>query len=319
VAQPGSNASGELPFDWFTRLELEMGGRESDLYFSFMERCLEDAGFAWEAPAPLLVPPEWAEVTRYPLRYGVVTLGQAELAAYRAPEELFPGYATEEADKDGFPSNPAERAAALIAWGGDEYELSGDDLVTITDPVSGEAFVALERPAPLGRGCQGQANTWLYGGLPDLDSPSVTANPEVARAWVSTRIRSAFESTLADDRVLAVASQWRACMDTRGWHLSGTWRPGGIVMGTLVDASLSADGLSAPLDQFEQERANTQLAIADVRCQDEVGWLPTLRAVEMEYQQATVERVPQLVTDVRAMLEEYRDRLSTLRLEALDY
>lgn len=254
--EPSSGSEVELPLDWLRRLEI--GQREGGLYFGYMERCMADAGFVWETPAWPVAPPEWAEITRYPRRYGVVTLGQAELAAYRMPEEFFPGYATEEADKDGLPTDPAEREAFQVAWGGEEYEFSQDDLLIIIDPVSGQEFIALEQPAPLRRGCKGQANTWLYGGPTNIDDAVVTINPGVARVWISTRIRVAFDEALVDQRVLTAAADWRVCMEERGWDLSGTWLPGGIQMGSQNPGMTEAESLSE-LERLEQLRGNTEL------------------------------------------------------------
>ena len=311
---PGSEV--ELPLDWLRGLEI--GQRETDLYFGYMKRCMAESGFAWEQPEPLVAPTEWAEITRYPSRYGVVTLGQAELAAYRSPEELFPGYATEEADKDSLPSDPAERAAFQAIWFGPEVEFSPDDLVEIADPVTGQSFIALERPAPLGRGCQGQANTWLYGGAPLLDDADVTSTPGVASAWVATLIRDAFEESLVvDPLVLVAAADWRVCMEAKGWQLYGTWLPGGIRRELLNPNLPEGELLTAELERLERQRADTELAIDDVGCQQDVGWFASLRTVEAERQQATVERVPGLLTEVRDLLEAYSARLDTLRLDDL--
>lgn len=315
TSTPNSATNDELPLDWFARLQSEYDARESELYFGYMERCMAEAGFLWESPAAVSVPLEWAEVTRYPPRYGVVTLEQAELAAYQTPEEVFSdGAASEE---ESLPSDPAEREAFLAVWGGED-SLPGT-LLEITDPVSGEVLVALEESAPVGRGCQGAANMWLFGALADVSVIDVTATPEITRAWVSHRVSEAFREALADPRVLAVADGWRECMVSQDWELSQSWFPGGIVRDTSLDSSIAGDDYASTLIRLEAERQNTLLAVADVQCQQQVAWLTSLRAVERERQQAVVELVPDIFAQARDILEAYGERLSSLRVEDLDF
>lgn len=86
--------------------------------------------------------------------------------------------------------------------------------------------------------------------------------------------------------------------------------PGGL---TVPDPATAASEERAEF--LSRERDNLDLAVADVTCQQEVDWLPRLRTVEAEYQQETVERIPDLFAKTRELLEAYAARLTTLRLE----
>jgi len=290
-----------------------MGQKEIELYFGFVERCLAEAGFSWEAPLPPLAPPEWLEITRYPARYGVVTLVQAELAGYRHPEEIILGVSTEEADKEGLPTDPAEYEAFQTAWFGTFEEELPEDLVVFTDPISGEPIAALDPSPPNGGGCQGRANEWLAGDAsPIVDDDDIASDLDIARRWVDTRIRVAFDQALADERVMAAAEEWGACMREGGWDVAGSMFPGGLRVGE------SESDLTDEPERQEPGAESIQRAIGDINCQQRVEWLASLRAIEAEYQQETVERVPDLFLRVQQLLDAYSARLAGLRLDDLD-
>lgn len=308
----------ELPLDWFVRLQGEIGQRESGLYFGFMERCMAEAGFEWEAPKLPPASAEWEEIIRYPVRYGVVTLVQAEQAGYGDPEEAFLGASPEEADDEGLPSDPAELEAFQTAWFGATEEAPLEDLVIVNDPVTGEPVLAFDPSSPQGGGCLGGANAWLEGGAPVAGEIDVTADVSFARTWVDLRIRAAFNEALADNRVEAVAAEWRGCMAERGWELEEWWFPGGLGLGGPGPVPGTDEEAAAELEPSDDEAGDRERAIDDIRCQDEVEWLVSLRAVEAEYQQETVERVPDLFAEVRDLIAAYSARLAVLRLEDLD-
>ncbi|MFV1970345.1 MAG: hypothetical protein ACC683_04970 [Acidimicrobiia bacterium] len=320
VAAASPDSAEELPLDWFVRLQDEIGEREGDLYFGYVERCMAEAGFTWEAPQSPPVPAGWEEIIRYPVRYGVVTLVQAELTAYRPPEMVLFGVHDEDDEgyDQGLPSDPAELEAFQTAWFGSIEEPPFEDLVEITDPVTGEPILAFDPSAPNGAGCQGRANVWLEGEAPEVDDNDVTADVDFARAWIDVRIRAAFDEALADDRVVTVAIEWRGCMTERGWELEEWAFPGGLGLGRPGPISGSDEEIATELERLDEEARNTERAVDDVRCQDEVEWLESLRAVEAEYQQETVERVPDLFAEVRDLVGAYSARLATLRLEDLD-
>ncbi len=303
---------GELPLDWFIRLQSDIGRMETELYFGFMARCMAEAGFSWVAPESPPVPPEWEEITRYPMRYGMVTLVQAERAAYRSPEEVFFGL-SDENPEENLPSDPAERQAFQAAWSGVTDE-GAPDLAPVLDPITGEPIALFESSLPDGGGCQGQANQWLTGRERKTEGADVTTDPEIARIWIAVRSRAAYNDALADEQVVAVADRWRACMSGLGWDLPD-WRfPGGVVVASH-DRSPDSPEES---ERLEEEQGNTRLAVDDVGCQEEVDWLTELRVVEAGYQQETVERVPDLFAESRELLEAYAARLATLRLQDLD-
>lgn len=309
---------GELPLDWFSRLQDEIGEREGDLYFGFMERCMAEAGFTWDPPRSAPPSAEWEEIVRYPVRYGVVTLVQAEGAAYRDPEEVFLEALTEESDGEGLPSDPAELEAFQRAWFGDDEEAPIEDLVDIVDPLTGEPILAFDPSSPHGGGCVGKANAWLEGEASSVEVFDVATDVDFARAWVGLRISAAFDETLADDRVKAAASEWRGCMENRGWEMEDSRLPGGLRRGGPGSAVGSDDEMVAETDRLQGEAGDVARAVDDVRCQDETEWLESVRTVEAEYQQLVVERVPDLFADVRDLIGAYDARLATLRLEDLD-
>ncbi len=318
VATDPTDPVGELPLDWFVRLQEEIGPPERDLYFGYMERCMAETGFSWKAPQPPPVPTEWEEIARYPARYGVVTLVQAQRAAYLPPDEVFFDVSGEEADNEGLPSDPAELEAFQTAWFGAEAEVGPEDLVVVSDPVTGEPILAFDPSSPRGGGCVGRANAWLSGETSELGSLDIATDVGTARAWIDVRIRAAFDQTLADDRVVTVADRWRVCMAQRGWE-TPEWRfPGGITVGRTDTVVGSDEEIAAEMERLDEEAGNTERAVEDVGCQGEVDWLVSLRDVEAEYQQATVERVPELFADVRDLIAVYRSRLATLRLADLD-
>ncbi|MFV1970347.1 MAG: hypothetical protein ACC683_04980 [Acidimicrobiia bacterium] len=318
VAAASSGPAGELPLDWFVRLQDEIGRREGDLYFGYMERCMAEAGFTWEAPQSPPGSAEWEEIVRYPIRYGMVTLVQAERAAYADPEEVFLGASTEEADNEGLPSDPAEFEAFQKAWFGATEEAPPEEWVAITDPVTGEPILSFDPSSPRGGGCLGRADVWLEGEALKVDDIDVTTDVDFARIWIDIRIRAAFDEALADDRVVTVAIEWRGCMTERGWELEEWAFPGGLGLGRPGPISGSDEEIATELERLDEEARNTERAVDDVRCQDEVEWLESLRAVEAEYQQETVERVPDLFAEVRDLVGAYSARLATLRLEDLD-
>lgn len=311
VAPIGGSAgvSGELPLDWFTRLQSDIGRLETELYFGFMERCMADAGFSWEAPVSPPVPAEWEEISRYPVRYGLVTLVQAERAAYQSPEEVILGAGGENSEEEALPDDSAEREAFLAAWSGVRAD-APPDLVSVLDPLTGEPIAAFDASLPDGGGCQGRANVWLAGGPRSTEGADVTTDRDAARIWIDTRSRAAFEAALADTRVVSTVAEWRDCMGRSGWDLPDWRLPGGL---TVPDPATAASEERAEF--LSRERDNLDLAVADVTCQQEVDWLTRLRAVEAEYQQETVERVPDLFAKTRELLEAYAARLTTLRLE----
>lgn len=322
VAAPSGDSSGlpdELPLDWFSRLQTAISDVESELYFGYMERCMSEAGFSWTAPSAAPVPPEWFEITRYPIRYGTVTAAQADLAAYRSPEEvLFEEYSDGDTAESDLPSDPAELEAFQIAWFGAIDEAPFDTFVVVDDPISGEPVVAFD-PSPVNRGgCQGRANEWLAGGERQSEGADVTTDLDAARAWIGTRTRAAFDDSLADERVISAANEWRTCMADRGWE-PADWRfPGGLVVGHPDGPAISDEESGGEGESLDEDIDNNQLALDDVRCQEETDWLTSLRVVEAEYQQEAVERVPDLFADARELLEEYSARLALLRLEDLD-
>lgn len=205
----------ELPFDWFNRIQTDMSRLETELYFGFMERCMADAGFSWEAPVSPPVPAEWEEISRYPVRYGVVTLVQAERAAYQNPEEVILGVVGESSEEEALPDDPAEREAFLAAWSGVDAD-APSDLVSILDPLTGEPVAAFDASLPDGGGCQGRANVWLAGGPRRTEGADVTTDRDAARIWIDTRSRAAFEAALADTRVVSTVAEWRDCMGRSG-------------------------------------------------------------------------------------------------------
>ncbi len=81
-------------------------------------------------------------------------------------------------------------------------------------------------------------------------------------------------------------------------------------MGTLNPATTEEEP-STEAERLEQLRRNKELAIDDVRCQQDVGWFAPLRVAEAEYQQETVRRAPDLLTEARDLLEAYSSRLFT--------
>jgi hypothetical protein len=318
AATAPADVAGELSLDWFVRLQEEIGRPERDLYSGYMERCMADAGFSWQAPQPPTIPTEWEEIARYPARYGVVTLTQAERAAYLSPDEVFFDLSSEEADNEGLPSDPAEFDAFQAAWFGTEAEVGPEDLVVVSDPVTGEPILAFDPSSPRGGGCVGRANAWLSGETSEAGSLDIATDVGTARAWIDVRIRASFDQALADDRVVAVAERWRACMAERGWEAPEWQFPGGLTVDRPGSGAASDEQTAAERERLEKEAGNTARAVDDVRCQDQVEWLVSLRKVEAEYQQETVERVPDRFAEVRDLIAAYRARLATLRLADLD-
>ena len=315
----GPPAGGELPLDWTTGVLNEISEKQTALYFGFVKRCMAEAGFEVELPPGAATPPgwreeDWREVTRYPIRYGVVTEVQARLAGYDDPEEALGDLPEEEeAEEELLPEDPAERAAFQAAWFGPESApVDLDDLVVIRDPITGEPVVALESfdaRGVFGSGCKGRANEWLAGDFVELsEEPSVFLDPEVLSAWMSSTTRRTFDEALGEERVAAVAAEWRRCMAERGYELPEFRYPGGLMAPDVTQAEWARH-------RDARELWTVEVAVDDVACQQEVDWLGRLRRVEAGFQQEVVERAPELFAEAREILEAYRARLAELSLE----
>ncbi len=302
----------ELPLDWFARQQVEAAQKEAELYFGFLERCLAEAGFEWEAPATAETPEgwseaEWVQVSRLPGRYGVITMVQATKSGYDRPHAASGAGGTDtEADTEDLPEDPAERQAFLEAFFGTEAELDPSSMVVVSDPLTGDPVVAYD-PSERGRGCKGRANRWLRGELTRADGEVLT-DPTTTSAWLASTVARVFQETLADPRVVQAATEWRRCMIDHGGEFP-EWRyPGGLAVGRAPGEG----GVEAAGEGFAR---TAEIATADVECQEEVEWLRRLRSVEREYQQDVVERLPELFAGARELLDAYAERLATLRLE----
>lgn len=140
---------------------------------------------------------------------------------------------------------------------------------------------------------------------------AVTNSLDAATVWIEKQIRVALETALGEDRIISRADSWRSCMADQGWAIPDWRLPGGLKspgVGLLPEEESEA---------WAAERANVGMAVDDVHCQEEVDWLSTLRSVEGELQQETVERVPEIFAEVRELLDTYAARLAQLRLENL--
>ncbi len=252
----------DLPLDWinaeYSRVSFELARAETRLNVA----CMRSRGFDVSADGLFQIVPGSYTLGR---RYSTYSPAVASTRGYQ-PEQNDPRDRRDLAmPAEGSPA----RAAFFMALTGS----SGlpTDFVNVTDPTTG---AVIARVAKAG-GCDGVAQTRIYGSFEqyarftqdDLFIQSLTGEAQATAA--------------VDPEVKKVKHAWSSCMSTSGYHYESPEKP-------------QSDNWPEP----RPKKAERDTAVADMKCRDEIGYLPTIAAAERRAQSKIVESKGTLLGEI---------------------
>lgn len=278
-----------LPLDSY-RLTWDETAQIAGAQARIQSECMSRFGLEYDPPLDYVLANGDMEVisgtidNRYALRYGGFDIDQARAYGYAWPI-LKPAPSAWEPDIDfddpyvRTVSHGLERPPALTKREGDisQLDVPSTSTGTVSRPIdsSGE-------PLPLG-GCWGEALSLLSG-------EGGTYSQSLTDALAS----EPYERAANDSRVLMATAEWSACMAEQGFDYESP------------DAAGSDDEwVDAPFEQRPFAR-EIEVAVADVECKQQTGYVSTFLAVETAYQNIVIE---ERFLDLQANLDAGREQL----------